>query len=190
MSNSCVKVNLQTGSPRAKARGLANSQPSPSPSSAHFKSRRALTLIELVVVIVAIAIATPPALNALDAAVARRTDRALSTFAATLAGSVIDQVMADVCSDAPGLGFTVLNDPATYIDGSSGLRARLASVTQPYIDRGLSFSLTIGPLTAYDGSTTGDSAQDVFRLVTVSVTIPSSNSPPATLRAAVLLTDI
>lgn len=152
--------------------------------------RRALTLIELVVVIVAIAIATPPALNALDAAVARRTDRALSTFAATLANSVLDQVMADVSSDSPGLGFSVLNNPATYIDSPSGLRARLAAVAQPYIDRGLTYTLTIGPLTSYDGSITNDAARDVFRLITVSVTIPSSNSSPATLRAAVQLTDL
>jgi hypothetical protein len=102
--------------------------------------------------------------------------------ASTLGSAVMENIIADVASTASGQGFNALSNRTTYLDTTStGLRARLASTTAPYTSLGFSWDVTIGTLTDYRGTVTGDNRLDVFRLVTVTVTFPSARGGTLTL---------
>lgn len=136
--------------------------------------RRGFTLIEAVAVIVVIGIAVPPTLLMLREVVEQRTDAISLARATSLANAVLETVVADVASGDENLGFDALVDETLYVDGGTrGLRTRLATVTAPYTAARLSYAVDIGPLSAADGSITGDVDLDLFRVVTVSVTFPT-----------------
>lgn len=136
---------------------------------------RAFSLIEAVVVVIVLGLAVPPALSWLDSAVSARADAVNATRATVLATSVMESILADSASTAPGLGFAAFADESAYLNNpASGLRTRLVALTEPYEASGLAYAVTIGPLTAFDGVASGDSSRDVFRLITVTVTFPSA----------------
>lgn len=137
--------------------------------------RRAFSLIEAVVVVIVLGLAVPPALSWLDSAVSARADAVNAARATVLATSVMESILADSASSAPGLGFAALADESAYVDDpASGLRTRLAALAQHYEAFGLAYAVSIGPLAAFDGVATGDPSRDVFRMITVTVTFPSA----------------
>ncbi|MBK9189258.1 MAG: prepilin-type N-terminal cleavage/methylation domain-containing protein [Phycisphaerales bacterium] len=149
--------------------------------------RRGFTLIEAVIVVVVIAIAIPPTLLWFDSAVSRRADAVSTLRATTLATLVLEHIIADVNSDAAGLGYAALASPATYLDTpGTGLRARLSSATGMYQSMGLSYQVTIGAPTDYRGVVTGTGA-DLFRRVTVTITIPRADGAPVAMPVSAMV---
>jgi len=149
--------------------------------------RRGFTLIEAVIVVVVIAIAIPPTLIWFDSAVSRRADAVSTLRGTTLATLVLEHILADVNSDAPGLGYAALASSSTYLDTpGTGLRARLAGATGAYQSMGLAYAVTIGAPTDYRGVVTGTGA-DVFRRITVTVTIPRAEGAPVAMPVSAMV---
>lgn len=150
---------------------------------------RAFSLIECVVVVVALAVAVPPTLAWMDTSVSARADSVNTGRATVMATGIMENILADVASTSPGLGFSALVAPATYVDTPvTGLRDRIASVTGTYEQLDFKWTLDVGPLIASSGATTGDSSQDVFRLLTVNVSFPSASGGRLTLKIASMVT--
>jgi len=155
------------------------------------RSRSGFTLLEAVAAIVVLAIVIPPTVTMLGSAANARADAVSLARGSALADAVLEHVIADVASDDASLGFAALDDANTYIDApSSGLRARIASLTAIYENARLSYDLAIGELVDQTGATSGDAAQDIYRLVTVSVQIPSTSGPALTMTVATMVTDL
>lgn len=139
------------------------------------RSRQGFSLLEVVAVIVALAFAVPTTLLWFNDSATSQIDAVNINRASTLGSAVMEHVIADVASTASGQGFTALANRTAYLDtAGTGLRARLASTTAPYTSLGFSWDVTIGSLTDYRGTVTGNTRLDVFRLSTVTVTFPSA----------------
>ena len=136
------------------------------------RARRGFTLIEAVVVIVTLSVAIPPTLMLMNDVAGARADSVQITRATTLATGVLEHVIADVSSEQEELGFDALGDESAYVNG---LRDRIAWMTALYEDARLSYEVEIGPLVDSSGVVSGVEGSDVFRRVTVLVTIPLSS---------------
>jgi len=135
---------------------------------------RGSTLIEVIVIVATLAIAAPPALIALRETAGQRADSVSVARATSLAAAVLEQIIADSASDEGGLGFSAFADETGYVESATtGLRDRLAWVSAPYEDAGMSYEVSFSGLVGPSGSATGNPTQDVFRRVTVTVTYPS-----------------
>lgn len=140
-------------------------------------NRRAFSLIEAVMCVLLLAVAVPPVLELMGSAGEDRADTVNTNRATALASLVLETVVADVASSDPGLGPGVLSDPGAYLNSAeTGLRSRLAAITEPYTRAGLSWELHIGPRVSSDGLVSSDQALNRFRLVTVRVTYASAGS--------------
>lgn len=144
----------------------------------HRRTRRGgFSLIEVVIASVVLAIAVPPALNLLDSAAAGRADAINTTRSAMLATLVLETVTADINSTDANLGFDALATPSVYLEtASTGLYDRLAGVSAPYTDAGLSYRVQIGEVVGVDGTASADPDANVFRVVTVVVEFPGASS--------------
>lgn len=153
--------------------------------------RRAFSLIESIVVVMVLGISVPPMLLLMGDAASDRVDSVSTTRATTLAAAVLEQVIADVHSSAAGLGFSALDDPATYLNTSgTGLRDRLTGVTSVYESLGITYSVGVGPLVDQTGAVSGDSSLDVFRVVTVTVDFPSARVGTLSLAVSTMVADL
>lgn len=133
------------------------------------RARPAFSLLEAMVVAAVLAIGVPALVALMRTTSASSVDQATLTRATMLAQGVLERVMADVASPAPGLGFAALTSPATYVESpSTGLRARLARMSAAYPATMASWTLDVGP--TIDGlgapSPTGP-----FRIITVHVPV-------------------
>ena len=149
-------------------------------------SRRAFTLIEAIAVIVVIAVTVPPAVLFLDSAAQRREDAVQAQRAATLAQSRVEFVLADVASSDPKLGFAALANLPTY---TTEFTARAEPLTNQYQALGFTYTIQASPLVAASGSATGNAAQDIFRIVTVTVTAPRAGTAPININFSTLVGD-
>ncbi len=141
----------------------------------HARRSPAFTLIETVLVLTVIAIAVPISTKWMGDAAADRADSVNALRAGTLAEAVVESIIADVQSDAAGLGIDALADSAAYLDTpGTGLRDRISPTTAYYTDIGFTYNVDIGELVASDGVASGDENLDRFRLITVRVTWPSA----------------
>lgn len=137
---------------------------------------RAFTLIEAVMCVIVLGLAVPPALELMQSASAHRADAVNTGRATILAGLVLETVIADVCSEADGLGFAALDDLDTYLNApDSGLYTRLEAAATPYEAVGMSFTVVVSDPICADGTVASDATQNLFRLVTVTVQYPSSD---------------
>jgi prepilin-type N-terminal cleavage/methylation domain-containing protein len=153
--------------------------------------RRGFTLIEAVVVILALAISLPATLIWLDEANQRRVDSVNATRATALATLVMEHVLADVSSRNASLGFTALANSSTYLNtASTGLVARLSTVTSLYTNMGMTYSVAIGGLVSSSGVATGNAAQDLFRNVNVTVSFNGANGAPLTVSVQSVVTSL
>ncbi len=140
-------------------------------------STRGFSLIEAVVVILVMAISVPPSLQLLDSAASTRADAINATRATILGTSVMEQILADVHSSAPGLGFDALADADAYFNTPVvGLIARIDGMTNAYTTLRFTYAITIGPLAQADGVISGDTQLDVYRRITVTITYPSASA--------------
>lgn len=149
-------------------------------------SNRGLTLIESVAAVIVLAIAVPPTLSMLQTVEGRRVDSIGVTRATLYAQAVMEQIIADVASQEPGMGFSALADSVIYSDS---LDSRLASIDEVYAGVGLSRTLLIGPLSDAEGVVNGDPAADKFRRVQVEVTF-ATHDGYETLPITHMLTEI
>ncbi|MCB9846463.1 MAG: hypothetical protein H6811_10825 [Phycisphaeraceae bacterium] len=153
--------------------------------------RRAVTLIEAVAAVTVLAIIVPPTVSMLVTSANGRADSVMIARASALADLVLEHVLADSCSDAPGLGFDALSDPDAYLETTTtGLYDRLSAACSPYANVGLSFSLEISGLVSATGEVTGDAGEDVYRVVTVIVRTPMSSADPLSIRVSSVLCDL
>ncbi|HYE61438.1 MAG TPA: type II secretion system protein [Phycisphaerales bacterium] len=154
-------------------------------------SRRGFTLIEAVVVVLALSISLPTTLIWLGEANQRRADSVNTTRATALGTLVMEQVLADVSSKSAGLGFSALANSATYLNtATTGLVARLSSITSLYTGMGINYGVTIGGLVDKSGAATGVTSQDLFRSVTVTVTFTGSDGSARTLSLQSMVTSL
>lgn len=152
------------------------------------KRRAAFSLIEVVVCVLMLSLAVPPVLEMVRVAGADRADTVNTNRAVVLATLVLESVVADVASPDPLLGFDALADGASYLgEPRVGLVDRLAGVTGPYTDVGMTWELEIGPLVGPDGVADADPAQNRFRLVTVRVGFPSASGSSFVLPVSVMV---
>lgn len=153
--------------------------------------RRAFSLIEVVIVVLVLGVAVPPTLNLLDSASAGRVDAINTTRATYLTTAVLETVMADLTSAAPGMGFAALADPAAYLQTpTTGLYDRLQPLTQTYADQGFSYEVRIGELVSSDGSVSAEPTDNIFRLITVSVSFPSASTSRYSMPTSFLVSEI
>lgn len=148
---------------------------------------RAFTLIEAVICVTVLAIAVPPALEILDSVAADRADAVNTTRAAMFAELILESCLADCSSADPTLGFEALADEAAYI---AGLQTRIESVAAPYLQVGMDYRITVGALVDRTGVVNADASQNIFRVLTVTVTYPSANGDPFELPVAILVGQI
>ena len=153
--------------------------------------RRGFTLIEVIIAVIVLAIAVPPTLNLMDSASAGRVD-AINTTRATMLGTlVIESIIADMSSNDPNLGFAALSDSVAYLSTTTtGLYDRISTLTDSYTNVGLSYTVTIGDLVSSDGTVSGTSSENIYRLVTVDVVFPSANSAPFTMPISIMVSEI
>jgi type II secretory pathway pseudopilin PulG len=152
---------------------------------------RAFTLIEGVVAIVVLAIAVPVGVMMMADATSARVAAAQRTRAALLASLVIDQLNADIAGATRGLGLAALDTPTTYLEeNNTGLRDRIAQLSEPYEDAGLTWTLEIADFTDAEGRRSGDPDADLYRVVTVIVRWPDPRTGDAELRVPVMLAEI
>lgn len=138
---------------------------------------RGAALLEALLVVLVLAVAVPMAMSAATTGTKSRMRSANITKATALAELVLETVMADVHSSNDALGFDALADSDAYLTTpGTGLVARLGTLASPYTDAGFGYAVTVGPLVGPDGVTTGDADEDVFRLVTVTVSAPEVDS--------------
>lgn len=149
---------------------------------------RAFTLIEAIAAIVIISLAAPPTFLLMrDVADARRST-VVSERALWLAAGVMEHIVADVESDAPGLGPDALEDSANYLDNAAtGLRIRLAGMTSIYTDQGIAYDVDISDPISADGTPTGNANEDAFRRITINVKWSRRASGDATFTLARLV---
>ncbi len=128
------------------------------------------TLIEAVVAMVVLAIAVPMGLAMMRDAAIVRVSSTQTSKAFWLANAVVEQVQADLDSSTTGLGFDAMSDANSYLnDAPDALRTRLASVVTDAEAYGFSWSVVAGALVDANGLTTGNTDEDIYRVVTVTV---------------------
>jgi type II secretory pathway pseudopilin PulG len=154
--------------------------------------RRAFSLIEAVMVVLVLAICVPPTLNFMQQSAQERADTVAIARATALAQCVMEHVQADVASDDSALGYAALANASTYLSSpSTGLYARLSTHVLPYSNAGLTYTVSIGSQVSSTGAATGNASQDLFRLVTVNVSAPSSRtSTPLAFSASCMVADL
>ncbi|MCW5777682.1 MAG: hypothetical protein KIS87_14695 [Phycisphaeraceae bacterium] len=153
--------------------------------------RRGTSLIEVVVVVVVLGIAVPPSVVVVQEAMLVRTDAVQITRATALAQSLVEHVLADAYSDAPGLGYSALADTNAWLNTpSTGLRARAADTTSLYENLGFSYTIDVTPPHAASGAATGDPGLDLFRTVTVTVTWTRATGGTQSLPISVVVAEL
>jgi type II secretory pathway pseudopilin PulG len=154
--------------------------------------RGGFSLLEAVVVVLALALSVPATVAWLGESAARRADAVNALRASALATTVMETVMADAASDAPGLGFAAFENTAAYLDTArTGLRARIAPLTRAYTDLGFSYEVTFSALVDATGNVNTNPAMNLFRRVTVTVSYSSAqSSTPIRLSVEALVADL
>lgn len=146
--------------------------------------RRGFSLIEAAIIVVMIGIAAPPAARMLVDAAGERSDRILISCATTYAAAVVEQVMADVSAG----GLDVLDDHGAYLGAAgTGLWDRLSWVSAPFSARGLTATVSISDPVARDGEVSAVTEDNLFRIVTVTATIPTGDGQVLELPVSVML---
>ncbi|MDX2133023.1 MAG: hypothetical protein SFY69_13320 [Planctomycetota bacterium] len=155
-------------------------------------TRRAFSLLEAVVAIVVLAISVPATVSWLGESAARRADAVNAVRASSLATGVMETILADVASPHASLGFGALASEATYLDTpATGLRARLAPMSDGYAALGFTYDVDIGPLVDSAGAVNADAGLNIFRVVGVRVTFPSqADSTPIDVRIEAMVTSL
>lgn len=142
-------------------------------------------------VVVVLALAVPPTLSWMTQSADERADQVNSIRAITLAQGVLENIMADSMSTSAGLGFSAFANSATYVDTpTTGLRARLSSVSSPYESLGFSYSITIGALMDSTGAVNADTTLNLFRKVKVTVSFPLSSGSTAAMDVESVIADL
>ena len=143
--------------------------------------RLAFTLLECVAVVTVLAFAIPATLSWVDDAASNRADAINAARATMLGTAVMEHVLADVASTTAGQGGTALASSSTYLNTpTTGLVARMSAVASYYTTLGITYTVTIGGLTEFDGVSRGG-AGDVFRLVTVTVSFTAARGGTLTV---------
>lgn len=154
-------------------------------------TRTAFTLIEVVIAIVVLAIAVPPTLNLMDSSASGRVDAIQTTRATFLATIVLESILADMTSAEETLGFESLADADAYLNTpTTGLYARLESITEPYQSFGLTYTVEIGSLIDSSGLESEDDADNVFRTLTVFVVIPTASASTTTMPVSLTVSEM
>ena len=155
-------------------------------------ARPAFTLLEAVMVILVLALAVPPTVAFLDQSASARADAVNTTRATTLAQCVMENVLADASSTAPGLGYAAFADMTTYRDTpTTGLRDRISPMTGLFTGMGMSYTVGASAPVASTGTTSGVVDQDIFRVVTVTVTFESAQqATPLSIALSALVTEL
>lgn len=149
---------------------------------------RAFTLIEAVTVVLVLALAVPPAVVWLDEAVSARADSVNATRATAYAGAVMEHILADCSSDAPGLGFNALASGSAYLSTpATGLYARLAPVSGLYTPMEFTCAVSIGALVDSAGIVNADTSRNIFRTVTVDISFPSARGGRLSLSVSAMV---
>ena len=152
---------------------------------------RAFTLIEVVIAVIVLSIAVPPTLNLLESTSAGRVNAIFTTRATFLSTVVLETVLADMTSSQADLGFDALADSSTYLDtATTGLYARLETITQPFADVGLTYTVTIGELVASDGQVSQNASENIFRIVTVLVSFEGSDGSQLSMPTSIMVSEM
>ncbi|GJQ28521.1 MAG: hypothetical protein HBSAPP03_04050 [Phycisphaerae bacterium] len=155
-------------------------------------ARRAFSLLEAIIVVLVLAISVPSTVAWLGESASRRADSVNAVRASTLATTVMETILADASSDAPGLGFAAFASPAAYLDTpTTGLRARLATLTGPSEAIGFAYTVEFSALIDATGAVNADASKNLFRRATVTVTYGSASSAtPIVLQVEAMVTDL
>ncbi len=148
------------------------------------RRHHAFTLIEAVICVVVLGLAVPPTLELLGSAAADRADAVNTERATSFAQSILESALADVASRHSGLGFESLTDAAAF---ETGFRARNSALIAAYAEIGMSFQLDIGPLVDRTGASGIDQDDNIFRVITVTVSYPSASGDDHSMPVAIMV---
>ena len=155
------------------------------------RRRRAFTLIEVVIGVLILGIAVPPTLNLMESAASGRVDAVNTTRATFLATIVLETVFADMTSAQDALGFDALADANVYLGtATTGLYDRLETATEPYTRVGLSYKVAVGSLVSSDGTVSGTTSENIFRVITVNVSINSASGPQVLMPVSMMVSEM
>ncbi len=154
-------------------------------------NHRAFSLIECMIVVIMLSIVVPITSMFLDQRASQRADAVQALRASTLAQAVLEHVLADASSNAPGRGYAAFANANTYLnDPATGLYSRIASMLNFYDNMGVTCVVTISSPVSISGSATGVPAQDLFRIVTVQVSAPTSRGIDIDVALETMVTDL
>jgi type II secretory pathway pseudopilin PulG len=136
------------------------------------RCRRGFSLIEAVLIVLMISIALPPSIAMMTEASASQADRVLLATAMSYAQGLTDQITADVSVN----GLDILTDENLYLDApGTGFWARVSWVSSPYESRNLAASIAISELVDYQGVVSAIPGENLFRIVTVTIDVPTAD---------------
>lgn len=145
---------------------------------------RGFTLIEAVIIVVMLAIVVPTSTRMLMDASTERADRVLLQAGVTYASSLLEQIVADVSAG----GLDVLADQEAYLEApDTGLWARCSWISAPYKARGIQAQVSISDLVSRTGEVSLEPDENRFRLVEVSVGVPTASGEVLAVPISVML---
>jgi len=131
--------------------------------------RRGVTLVEIMALLIVVAVAVPP-IAALSASSSRAlVEERRSFHTAWLATAVLEQIIADASSGEEPMSLDAMGDQAYLDDGATGLRARLASITDSYENDGMTYEVTFGLVRDAEGNAIDADDRAATRVVTVEI---------------------
>jgi len=138
------------------------------------------------VIVVMIAIAVPASTQMIVNASNERVDRVLLTMGTIYASSLLEVIMSDVSRGA----FDELANESAYLETpGTGLWARTSWIAEPYEARQLTAAVTISELVARDGTVSANPDENRFRIVTVSVGVPTASGQVLNLPISMMVGD-
>ena len=147
--------------------------------------RRGFSLIEAAIITVMVALAVPPSVRMLEAASSERADRVMIGLATSYSGAIMEQILADVSVH----GLEAIAEPTYITDPITGLLSRLEWVTTPYENRRISATVDISGLVGQDSTVSPNPSENLFRLVTVRIKVPTARGSELTIPLSMMLAE-
>ena len=150
-------------------------------------SRAGFTLIEGVVAMVILSMAVPVSVVMMSDASSAAAASLQRERAVALLAVIRTEIVADVAAPSEGLGVILLDDPEEYDDV---LRPRIAQITQPYEDLGLTWALDIGERVGPNGVHAIDPLRNIYYPVTLTVSWTDARQGSTNLDLTIYLAEI
>ena len=145
---------------------------------------RGFTLIEGVIAIVVLSLAVPVSVAMLSDAASIRAASVQRERAGMLARLIIEEIVADAASEHDSLGVAQLDAPSAY---QRELATRIASLTLPYEEAGMSWEIEVGQPVSATGIASADASRNNYYPVTAIVEFIDARAGARSAQVTVLV---